>query len=102
MSPTGTDRATLLAPVNARIAVSSSRSIDYPLTASLHIAVEQDVVSGGHRRSTWEKTGQSVPGHPRWRRALTCGNVELSPAQRILVTQTAPPVGADIPPVTRT
>ena len=38
MSSTRAERATLVAPVNARIAVSSSRSIDYPPTASLHIA----------------------------------------------------------------
>ena len=38
MSSIRGERATLVAPVNARIAVSSSRSIDYPPTASLHIA----------------------------------------------------------------
>ena len=58
MSSTRAERATLVAPVNARIAVSSSRSIDYPPTASLHIA------AGIGRRQRWpsaEHMGENRP-----------------------------------------
>jgi hypothetical protein len=40
MSSTRAERAALVAPVNARIAVSSFRSIDYPQNSSLHEAFD--------------------------------------------------------------
>ena len=73
MCSTRAGRSTLVAPVNARIAVSSSRSIDYPLTASLHIAI------GIGRRQRWPSAEQMGENRPVGSRARP---VAAGPAAR--------------------